>query len=71
MAVSREHDDDGSFPATIQGGYLDLTLKEGERVIINLTVTDSLGREQTFTDEGILKEGRLEHTPMTAPVVWQ
>ena len=71
MTVGRTADDNGAFPATIENGYLDLTLKEGDRVIINLTVTDSLGREQTFTDEGILKEGRLEHTPMAAPVVWQ
>lgn len=72
MAVSREHDDDGSFPATIQGGYLDLTLKEGDQVQVTLQVTDSLGREQTFTEGGTMKEGRLERVPIaTAPVVWE
>ena len=72
MAVSREHDDDGSCPATIQGGYLDLTLKEGDQVQVTLQVTDSLGREQTFTEGGTMKEGRLERVPIaTAPVVWE
>lgn len=71
MAVSREHDDDGSFPATIQGGYLDLTLKEGDQVQVTLQVTDSLDREQTFTEDGVMEKGYLTREAMTAPVVWE
>lgn len=71
MTVGQTANDDGAFPASLENGYLDLTLKEGDQVITTLTATDSLGREQTFTEDGILKKGRLEHAPMTAPVVWQ
>ena len=71
MTVGKTPDDNGAFPATLQNGYLDLILKEGDQVIITLTATDSLGRERTFTDGGILKEGRLEHVPMAVPEIWE
>lgn len=71
MTVSETPDDNGAFPATIQSGYLDLTLKEEDQVLITLTAVDSLGREQTFTDGGAMKEGWLERLPATAPVVWE
>ena len=71
MTVGKTPDDNGAFPATLQNGYLDLILKEGDQVIVKLAVTDSLGRERTFTDGGILKEGRLEHVPMAVPEIWE
>ena len=70
MAVGKTANDDGAFPATIENGYLDLTLKEGDQVIVKLAVTDSLGREQTFTEDGVMEKGHLKREAMTAPVVW-
>ena len=69
MTVGETADNNGAFPASIQNGYLDLTLKEGDKVVTILTVTDNLEREQTFTYGGTLKEGRLEQEPMALPVI--
>ena len=71
MTLGKTADDNGAFPATIQNGYLDLKLKEGDEVVTTLTVTDSLGREQTFTHGGAIKEGRLKEMPMAIPKVWE
>ena len=32
--------------------------------------TDSLGREQTFIEDGVMEKGYLKREAMTAPVVW-
>lgn len=71
MTLGKTADDNGAFPATIQNSYLDLKLKEGDEVVTALTVTDSLGREQTFTYGGAIKEGRLKERPMAIPMVWE
>ena len=70
MAVGKTANDDGAFPATIENGYLDLTLQEGDRVTVRLDMTDDLGRRFSATEGGAIKKGYLEHAPMAAPVVW-
>lgn len=71
MTVGKTADDDGAFPATLENGYLDLTLKEGDQVQVTLRVTDSLGREQTLIEDGVMEKGYLKREAMTAPEVWQ
>lgn len=71
MAIGKERDGDGAFPATIENGYLDLTLQEGDRVTVRLDMTDDLGRTFSATEGGVIEKGYLEHEPMAAPVVWE
>ena len=71
MTVGKTADDDGAFPATLENGYLDLTLQEGDRVTVRLDMTDDLGRRFSAIEGGAIKKGYLEHAPMTAPVVWE
>lgn len=71
MTIGEEHDGNGGFPATIANGYLDLTLQEGDRLEVRLDMTDTMGRDFSTVEGGVMEKGHLEHTPMTAPVVWQ
>ena len=71
MVVGEKHDGDGAFPASIQNGYLDLTLQEGDRVTVRLDMTDDLGRRFSATEGGAIKKGYLEHAPMAVPEIWE
>lgn len=71
MTIGEEHDGNGGFPAIIANGYLDLTLEQGDRLEVRLDMTDTMGRDFSTVEGGVMEKGHLEHTPMTAPVVWQ
>lgn len=45
-----------------------VSVKEGDELVVVLTVTDDLGRLKEVTHGGVIHEGRLKQRPMTAPV---
>lgn len=53
----------GLFEATLQDGYFEVDLAEGDQLEILLTVTDNLGRVQEFKDNAAVEDGELERSP--------
>lgn len=57
------------FLASIKDTYYDITLKEGDEMKVELTVTDNLGREEQFFNYTRVKDGQLEREAENAPTV--
>ena len=71
MTITESGREAGIFRASIKNDYYDLTMKDGDSLEVELTVTDSLGRTEQFSDRISVENGRLESVPIeiTAPVV--
>jgi len=72
VTIASPQNDKGVFRAHLRDIYYDLTLKEGDRFDVVLTVKDNLGRVEEFTDSATVNMGRLKRAPMataTAPAV--
>ena len=59
----------GDWLATIKDDYFDITMKNGDRLTVQLTVTDSLGRTQQFDDAVAVQNGTVERTPTAVPAM--
>lgn len=57
------------FFAAPAGGYCEIRMTEGDTFRVMARVTDNFGRTLEFWDNAAVKNGKLEKTPMSAPVV--
>ena len=69
LTFEGEGKDNGDWLATIKDDYFDITMKNGDRLTVRLTVTDSLGRTQQFDDAVGVQNGNVERTPAAAPAI--
>lgn len=69
LAFEGEGKDNGDWLATIKDNYFDITMKNGDRLTVQLTVTDSLGRTQQFDDAVGVQNGNVERAPGVAPAI--
>jgi len=69
LTFEGEGKDNGDWLATIKDNYFDITMKNGDRLTVRLTVTDSLGRTQQFDDAVAVQNGNVEPAPAAAPAM--
>ena len=57
------------FLGSIQDTYFAVSMKNGDVLEVAVTMTDNFGRTEQFQDNIAIRDGRIEHAPIAAPVV--
>ncbi len=57
------------FLGAIDDTYFDVSMKNGDKLEVSVTVTDNYGRTEQFLENVAVKDGRLERSPVAAPVI--
>ncbi|MBQ2866676.1 MAG: helix-turn-helix transcriptional regulator [Clostridia bacterium] len=69
LNIAHSEKSDKIFNAALKDEYYSVTLKNGDKLSVRLTVTDNLGRVEEFFDSTEVKDGELLRTPIEVPAI--